>query len=131
MRAARRGGTVTTLLAAFALAGCAGASPSGGAAGGAEVGATPGETAIVIDHRNSSINSATIYLVPTSGGARRVLGIVAFREQRRFPVEISGSANYRLIAEGGGEPLTTRDFILRPGDVVEWDLFSSAVRRLE
>jgi hypothetical protein len=58
-----------------------------------------------------------------------VLGIVTFGDQRQFPVEVVASASYRLVAEGGAEPIETRDFLLRPGDVVEWNLFSGTVSR--
>lgn len=76
---------------------------------------------VVVDNTNTTLGTATIYLIPTNG-IRERLGTVTMNEEKAFEVQRSVGLEYRLLAEHGVDEFASRPFTLAEGDVVEWNL---------
>ena len=77
---------------------------------------------LVIDNRNSTNSSITVYVVRVGTRERQRLGTVRLTEVKsfKFPQYLNG-ASYRFIArETGGKEWASDSFLVTPGDVAEW-----------
>jgi len=77
---------------------------------------------LVVDTRNSSNRSITVYLVHARSGQRNRLGTVRMGERKSFGYStFMTGARYRFVArETGGSEWASGVFTVTPGDVAEW-----------
>ncbi|MDX1746334.1 MAG: hypothetical protein R3324_10385 [Halobacteriales archaeon] len=113
-----RGPVLATLTAlVLGLTGCA----SGGSQAPGDADRDPMQ--LVVDHRNSTASSITVYVTHTDPDQRTRLGTVRLGEQKTFTHQnFITVARYRFIArETGGTEWSSESFLVTPGDVAVWD----------
>ena len=77
---------------------------------------------LVVDNRNSTNSSITVFLARAGSGQRSRLGTVRLGERKSFNfTNYLNGARYRFIArETGGQEWASDAFVITPGDVAEW-----------
>lgn len=110
-------------LAAALVAGCASTSEAMDDAADL-MGADEG--VIVVDNTDSTVGSATIYLVPETG-TREMIGVVDPNGEAEFTVEPEIELVYRLVADIGTEEIVSREFSFTENSALEWDLGTNQV----
>jgi hypothetical protein len=77
---------------------------------------------LVVDNRNSTNSSITVYVVREGTREKHRLGTVRLAEKKSFKfLEYFSGARYRFVArETGGQEWASDAFLITPGDLAEW-----------
>ncbi len=111
---------LTLLLLTVGLSACTPGSRRSGATAPGEPSRAPVE--LIVDNRNSSNSSITVYVVRVGTRERQRLGTVRMTEKKSFKFsQYFNGARYRFIArETGGQEWASDAFLITPGDIAEW-----------
>lgn len=109
----------TLLILTIGLSACVPSRRSGASAPG-QPSRAPVE--LVVDNRNSSNSSITVYVMRVGTREKQRLGNVRMAERKSFKfTAYFNGARYRFVArETGGEEWASDPFVITPGDLAEW-----------
>ncbi len=94
---------------------------------GARSAETPGQVVVEVRNNLTPPTSITVFVLPESGG-REYLGSVDPLDTRELTVPQPPTGTYRFLARTAeGSEFVTNPVAFRPGEVLQWDVFSGVV----